>query len=504
MAASSSKFNNWKIEEYGKIIDKIYNKRSISIYTTSKDYIFKVINEENKYDTSFALTEIALPTHLDHEGIIKYHDVYFKTQEVVFVMDKYDGDLKKLGFLTTNQFKSISFQLITTLAYLTSRNIIHRDIKPQNIFYKKCSSSDIKCVLSDFGISTDHECLIDTEKEEVFTLLYRPLEALLQIGKYTSQADVWALGCTLYELYHGIPLFNGRDRNSMIKVIAEKIGGINPESFYYNAFKEVVDDYNIQINNTDFVFSENEEINDLLKRMIVPDPDLRESIFRLQYHPFFADVAHMCYTPYIIESNQCIDRVKLFDRHFNFTRSPDPQVLKKLLIWVRKLCIYILKISIVSYSLIIELLQRYIIKNNLLDSSKYDLITICIIYHVLSFHSRDIYYRFQYLTNKVTSGKYDDKTIDMYYVEIPKNLEYDFVQSTQHDKILIYRRMYSSDIIRRAEEILINISIHRKLYFFPYIGELCIYSSLPDSEKIISPFREKFHSVYEKYKTFLT
>ena len=94
--------------------------------------------------------------------------------------------------------KSIAFQLLTSVSFLQKHNIIHCDLKPENIILTNASkSSTIKVI--DFGSSC-----FDNEKLYAYiqSRYYRAPEIILGLG-YNPQIDMWSIGCILAELYLG-------------------------------------------------------------------------------------------------------------------------------------------------------------------------------------------------------------------------------------------------------------------------------------------------------------
>jgi hypothetical protein len=227
--------------------------------------------------------------------------------------------------------------------------------------------------------------------------------------------------------------------------------------------------------------------------MIVPDPNLRESIFTLQYHPFFTDVKDMCYSPYKIEANQCIDRVKLFDRHFDFLSTlMYDEFFDKLISWILSINDEYNSLSKRSYSLIIELIQKYIIEHPALHKSNYQLLTIVAIFCVPRFFEETPMVIEDLLF--LTANGYTEKQFENFLIKFLKDINYDFMAPTQNDKISAYRHIYDQKIIDKALEILYISSPIREIYFHENIAEICILLGMNEREQVKSNLYKKYSS----------
>ncbi|CAC5416461.1 FU [Mytilus coruscus] len=150
--------------------------------------------------------EIEIMRNLHHENIIEMLDSFETDKEVVVVTDYAEGELFQIleddGSLPEEQVQVIACQLVSALYYLHSHRILHRDMKPQNILLGK--GGIIK--LCDFGFARamSFNTLVLTSIKG--TPLYMSPE-LVEEKPYDHTADLWALGCILYELFTGTPPF---------------------------------------------------------------------------------------------------------------------------------------------------------------------------------------------------------------------------------------------------------------------------------------------------------
>nr|XP_009859511.1 serine/threonine-protein kinase 36-like [Ciona intestinalis] len=150
--------------------------------------------------------EIEIMSDLQHPNIIQLLDNFETEQEVVVVTEYAEGELFQIleddGKLSEDQVQEIASQLVSALYYLHSHRILHRDMKPQNILIGK--GGVVK--LCDFGFARamSMNTLVLTSIKG--TPLYMSPE-LVEEKPYDHNADLWSLGCILYELFVGKPPF---------------------------------------------------------------------------------------------------------------------------------------------------------------------------------------------------------------------------------------------------------------------------------------------------------
>lgn len=121
--------------------------------------------------------------------------------------------------LTLPAVRIYAKQMFSGLQHLQNCQVIHLDLKPDNVLV----SADKKNIkLADFGTAVDKRDIIE-RTEYLVSRFYRAPEIILgmDIG---YPVDMWAVGCTVYELWTGKILFTGRSNNQMIKAFMDCLG----------------------------------------------------------------------------------------------------------------------------------------------------------------------------------------------------------------------------------------------------------------------------------------
>ncbi|XP_001641201.2 STE20-like serine/threonine-protein kinase isoform X2 [Nematostella vectensis] len=152
-------------------------------------------------DRHLALNEVKILSTLKHRNIVRYRDAFEETGRFYIVMEYAEGgDLHTKIKQAVEPFSSERIlnwlaQLLLALKHIHGQNILHRDLKTQNIFLTK----DDVVKIGDFGIARILDSTCDHARTTVGTPYYLSPE-ICQRQPYNNKSDIWALGCVLYEL----------------------------------------------------------------------------------------------------------------------------------------------------------------------------------------------------------------------------------------------------------------------------------------------------------------
>ncbi|KAF8819769.1 NEK kinase [Cardiosporidium cionae] len=158
-----------------------------------------------------------------HPFIIRYYRSYIQAKKLYIIMDFAEGGdmyqkIRKQQSLAQHFEEKTIRRWFTQAAlgvhYLHRKHILHRDLKTQNIFLGK----DGQLLLGDFGISKVLENTLACAQTTIGTPYYLSPE-LCRGEAYSYPADIWALGCILYEMASLKKPFEGSNIEELIRSI---------------------------------------------------------------------------------------------------------------------------------------------------------------------------------------------------------------------------------------------------------------------------------------------
>uniref|UniRef100_A0A6Q2YBM9 cyclin-dependent kinase n=1 Tax=Esox lucius TaxID=8010 RepID=A0A6Q2YBM9_ESOLU len=179
-----------------------------------------------------AIREVSLLKNLKHANIVTLHDIIHTERSLTLVFEYLDSDLKQYldncgNLMSMNNVKIFMFQLLRGLSYCHKRKILHRDLKPQNLLIN--DKGELK--LADFGLARAKSVPTKTYSNEVVTLWYRPPEVLLGTTEYSTPIDMWGVGCILFEMATGRPMFPGSTVKEELHLVFRLLGTPTEESW---------------------------------------------------------------------------------------------------------------------------------------------------------------------------------------------------------------------------------------------------------------------------------
>ena len=179
------------------------------------------------------LTEIKTTANLQHPHILPLHDSGEADGFLFYVMPFVEGEtvrdrIRREKQLPVDDAVRIAVEVAAALDYAHRHGVIHRDIKPENILLH-----DGSAMVADFGIALAASKAGDTRMTETGMSLgtphYMSPEQAMGERDLTARADVYALGCVLYEMLLGEPPFTGPTAQSIVaKVMSEKPARLIP------------------------------------------------------------------------------------------------------------------------------------------------------------------------------------------------------------------------------------------------------------------------------------
>ncbi|XP_021370218.1 serine/threonine-protein kinase Nek10-like isoform X3 [Mizuhopecten yessoensis] len=194
---------------------------------------------DQKQSVGELMNEISIiREQMKHPNVVRYHKTFVEHERLYIVMELIEGaplaehinSLKeKRENFPEERIWNIFMQMVLALRYLhKEKGILHRDLTPNNIML---GDSDDKVTITDFGLAKQKRTDCSKMTSVVGTILYWCPE-IVQNEPYGEKADVWALGCILYQMCTLKPPFFS---DNMLRLVTKIVGAnydLIPEGQY--------------------------------------------------------------------------------------------------------------------------------------------------------------------------------------------------------------------------------------------------------------------------------
>jgi serine/threonine-protein kinase len=168
---------------------------------------------------------------IHHPGLLDLFDFGYQDGQAYIVMEYLNGEslrdrIRRSGKLSFDLAIGVSRQLASAVGAAHALGVIHRDLKPENIFLLADAevAAGLRAKVLDFGLAklaTESLSGCETKTGKILgTPLYMSPEQCKSARKVDHRADIYSLGCIMYEMVTGYPPFSGA---GLAEIIAAQI-----------------------------------------------------------------------------------------------------------------------------------------------------------------------------------------------------------------------------------------------------------------------------------------
>lgn len=242
--------DNWPSVNLINVTYKISRQIGKSLIST----VYKGYNIEKKpiaikeYTEDFKHMYIKEVKFLKHfsksDKFVQIIDYFYENNKYYIIMEYIEGTLYDLFYqyvFTPKNIKKIIYFILLAVQELHKNNIVHLDLKPQNIGWVTLPNDVI--LIKIFGFSMA-EYIKDINPEIIKqTLPYRAVNDFI-VKKVTTKTDIWSLGCIFYEIIVTSKLFYELDENNTIAknllLINDALNDRRIENIYHEEFVDFI------------------------------------------------------------------------------------------------------------------------------------------------------------------------------------------------------------------------------------------------------------------------
>ena len=197
------------------------------------------------------VNEAKIMARLEHENIVKVIDFEQKTDMLAIVMELLQGKsltgyIKQKGKLKKDEAIKIFKQALSAFDFAHKKGVVHRDVKPSNIFIETGKQNNVKIL--DFGIAKLLESNTNDTNTgaQMGTPIYMSPEQVKDSKNIDQRSDIYSLGVVLYYMLKGEPPYDGTSLSNFdiyTKIVNEPVPEL-PEYPQINAIIKKATDKN--------------------------------------------------------------------------------------------------------------------------------------------------------------------------------------------------------------------------------------------------------------------
>ncbi|KAL7546362.1 hypothetical protein ACHAWF_014251, partial [Thalassiosira exigua] len=233
---------------------------------TNKEYAIKTVPKASFARQKQFKAEAEIHRTMKHANICEFKH-FFEDKTNCYILlelchnQSINEMIKRRKSLTEEETRFLMLQIVDAVGFMHDSNVIHRDLKPRNLFLSR--SMNVK--IGDFGLA----CRVDSTDKSRNTICGTPnyvapevIEGKDEKRAHSFEVDVWSMGVICYAMLVGKPPYESTDvKSTYRRILASEYSF--PQGMVGN------------------------HARDLIARMLRTDPKMRPSVEEIRSHPFF-------------------------------------------------------------------------------------------------------------------------------------------------------------------------------------------------------------------------
>ena len=235
-----------------KIIQKLGQGPFVAVYKVmniedNNFYVIKQIKikDASKKELDSIKNEANILSSINSEYVVKLYESFNDKNSFNIVMEFCDGlDLRTFinehreskKYINEGLILNFILDICLGIKEIHGKNLIHRDLKPDNLFL----TADSSIKIGDFGISKQLNSENEYAKTQTGTMVYMAPE-IINGEKYNNKVDLWSLGCIIHELCTLNYCFNSDTNSGLIKNISKSNHEKIKKEIYSEKLQELID-----------------------------------------------------------------------------------------------------------------------------------------------------------------------------------------------------------------------------------------------------------------------